>query len=179
MKRRKPKRVAKKREQRTTWPQRIIFISCIFAMVGVSGLFQSDVALPRCALGAVPGVVSNTQLNGELVHSGKKFLIDVGDRQEHILAKCANQSCSGLYKLLKRENIGTAAHAEFCGPFLTLLLLNHQLVYTHPPPTQADINGDANVRWNIGLFSFIYLIAVALYLTRLFVKKRRASVAKS
>lgn len=125
--------------------------------------------------GAISGVVSNSQLNGRLVHSGTKFFIDIGDREEHVLAKCVKQSCSGPYEILAHETIGVAVHAEFCGPFLTGVALNQKTVFAQQPPTQADIDRDAQVRWEMGMVCLIYLAVVALYFTRRFVKWRRAT----
>ncbi len=66
-------------------------------------------------------------------------------------------------------------HAEFCGPFLTGVALNQKTVFAQQPPTQADIDRDAQVRWEMGMVCLIYLAVVALYFTRRFVKWRRAT----
>lgn len=175
MKRRKRKPAVKKRETTpTTWPERIFVTSCVLALAGLCMLFENDVVLPRCERSAMPGIVSNSQLSGKLAHTYRTFLIDVGDHEEHVLAKCTRNSCSGPYKILRQERIGTAAHAEFCGPFLTLLSLDQRLVYAKPPPAQADLDGSSNARRISGLVCFLYLAAVALYFTIRCMTKRPA-----
>lgn len=153
----------------------ILFVCCVLAFAAVPGLFESRQLLPHCVAGAVPGVVSNSQINGTLVKQGRQYLIDGADNQEHFLVKCNRSHCSGPSDILSHQTPGKPAHVEFCGPYLTLISVADVLVYKAQPPTQEAMDRGFEGQRSFGLYALLFLECVGFGLAWFFVKKARSS----
>lgn len=157
----------------------ILFVCCVLAFAAIPGLFESRPLLPQCFCGAVPGVVSNSQINGTLVKHGRDYLIDGADNQEHFLVRCHRSHCSGPADILSHQTPGNPAHVEFCGPYLTLISVADVLVYTAQPPMQDAMDRNFEVQRSFGLYALLFLECVGFGLAWFFVKKARTGLRPS
>lgn len=139
--------------------QLIVSFSMLAAM-GLSLFFSRSVPLPSCATSSFPGVVADTRIDGPLVHTRKEYLIRDGFGEEHLLARCRRSRCTGPYAILEAQERGQPAHAEWCGPYLTLVALGGVPLYTAHPPTQDKIDQDAATARLVGRACFCFLLLV-------------------
>lgn len=173
---RQGRRAGVKQPERGSRAGTILFVCCVLAFAAVPGLFKSRPVLPQCVAGAVPGIVSNSQINGTLVKNGRDYLIDGADNQKHFLVECRRSRCSGPADILSHQTPVQSAHVEFCGPFLTLISVSNVPVYTARPPTQEAMDREFYSQRSFGLYALLFLECVGFGLAWVIVRKVRASV---
>lgn len=162
-KKRKRRRVASKKTGiLARWAGSGLFLCTVFACVLVSELFKDPVVLPPCMSSAIPDVVSSEKIDGKLIRKSREYVLRDAQGNERTLAIFRSGNARPLYYLLKQYPEGAAAHAEFCGPFLTLVSLNGVPVHTAQPPTQAAIDRQANALRIAGRYALGFLVALLL-----------------
>lgn len=150
----------------------IAFACAVFAIWYLPLNDTERVVLSQCVPGNVPGVVSNSQVDGTVVRNRQRqYLIHGEGGRERVLAECVGFQCTALYEILQNQSRGKSAHAEFCGPYLTLISFDNAPVYTAQPPVQSKIDADARSAQVKRLVSLLILAAVGLGAIGYFIKK--------
>lgn len=156
----------------------VLIALCLLALVCVPSMLTQSVPLPTCAPGAVPGVVSDNEVNGILVRARRhEYVIRTESGHERAITTCVKSNCKGPYDILDKKTAGQPAHAEFCGTYLTLVALDGVPVYTASPPSQDKLDAEAQFSRGMGLFSLLFLVVVGLGVAGYIVKKRRRAPA--
>ena len=177
-KQRKRRRVATKTGILARWAGTGLFLCTVFACVFVSELFKDPVVLPPCVPSGMPDVVFSEKIDGKLRRNGREYVLRDAQGNDRTLAIVRRGNAPPLYYILKQYPEGAAAHAEFCGPFLTSVSLNGVPVHTAQPPTQAAIDQKAKALRSAGRYSLGFLVAVVLGLILFCAKKIRLARAR-
>ena len=157
----------------------VLFITTVFALIAVAPMFEQPVVLPPCAPGSLPGIVSNLRMDGELVRDGREYVIRDVRGNERMLARRRSGNATGPYYLLKESRQGVVVHAEFCGPFLTLVSLDGVPVHTRVPPTQVKLDKRAASMRYLGRAAVVYLLVLVLGLICYLARKRHQARVRS
>ena len=159
---RKPAKAEKKQSLVVRGALGTLVFFTLLAIGSLPGLFERAVVLPACGPGTAPGVVADTTIDGRLVRKRREYVIRDALRNEHSLATQRGWYASRPYGVLENSRENLAVHAEFCGPFVTLITLDGVLVYTDQPPTQPEIDQQAAMARYIGCFGLVFLLTVLL-----------------